>query len=164
MAPQAVGIAQNRLGNGAPASRPARPGPLACRSSLGAMAACPHAPRRGRCSAGSAARARQPAGLEGMQGWRVGNFERVKAAAQHQRNFVDQHVADRPQFAAKLTPVAQYPRVRERSAVGELVEGERDQRPVREVERCACASAPASTAIRPAPHALTASRVAQASA
>ena len=78
-------------------------------------------------------RARQPAGLKRMQGRRVGHVERVKATAQHERNFVDQHVADRPEFAAELTPVAQDAGVGKRAAVGELVEGERDQRPVREV-------------------------------
>ena len=78
-------------------------------------------------------RARQPAGLKRMQGRRVGHLERVKPAPQHERNFVDQHVADRPEFAAELTPVAQDAGVGKRAAVGELVEGERDQRPVREV-------------------------------
>ena len=68
-----------------------------------------------------------------MQGRRVGHLERVKAAAQHERNFVDQHVADRAQLAAKLAPVAQDAGVGKRPAVGELVEGERDQRPVREI-------------------------------
>ncbi len=78
-------------------------------------------------------RARQPTGLKRMQGRRVGHLERIKAAAQHERNFVDQHVANRSEFAAKLAPVAQDAGVGERPAVGELVEGERDQRPVREI-------------------------------
>ena len=92
-------------------------------------------------------RARQTTGLKRMQGRRVGHFERIKPATQHERNFVDQHIADRAQLAAKLAPVAQDPRVGERPAVGELVEGERDEGPVREIGlRCACASAPASTA------------------
>jgi len=52
---------------------------------------------------------------------------------EHERDLVDQHIADRAQLAAKLPPVAQYPRVRERPAVGELVEGERDEGSVREI-------------------------------
>ena len=68
---------------------------------------------------------RQSPLLERAQRGRIDDFERGEAAAQHERNFIDQHVADRAQLAAEPEPVAQDAGVRERPAVGELVEGER---------------------------------------
>ena len=78
-------------------------------------------------------RARQMAAFERVQGRRVGHVEGIEAAAQHERDFVDQHVADRPQFAAKPVPVAQEPGVGKRAPVGKFGECKRDQRAIGEV-------------------------------
>ena len=68
------------------------------------------------------------AAFERVQSRRVGHVEGIEAAAQHERDFVDQHVADGPQFAAKPVPVAEEPGIGKRPSVGELGECERDQR------------------------------------
>ena len=56
-------------------------------------------------------RAGQMAAFEHAQGRAVGDFEGIESAAQHERDFVDQHVADGPEFAAKPVAVAQKPRI-----------------------------------------------------
>ena len=71
--------------------------------------------------------------FERVQGRRIGYVEGIKSAAQHERDFVDQHIANGPEFAAKPAPIAQEPGVGKRASVGELGEFKRNQRAIGEI-------------------------------
>ena len=85
--------------------------------------------------------------FERVQGRRIGYVEGIKSAAQHERDFVDQHVADGPQFAGEAGAVraaAGRRKTRGRRRTWRIQAQPAGDR--RSSARCACASSPASTA------------------
>ncbi|MNT18394.1 hypothetical protein D3C72_1535970 [compost metagenome] len=77
--------------------------------------------------------ARQPAFRQTLQGRGIGYRETVDAATQHQRDLIDQDIADRPHLAGKAKPGAQQRRMTESPPVIEGRECHRDQRDAIEI-------------------------------
>src|SRR5579863_4101269 len=69
---------------------------------------------------------RQPAALKRAKRRLVRDLECVEAAAEHQRNFIEQHFADRAELALEAQALTQQLREREGASVGEFRKVQRD--------------------------------------